>query len=51
MHRKENNGTAGRELYQEEVDWDAVDHYSSRVNGWGFSLLVDLPASEEGPGA
>jgi len=48
LHRRENNGITGSQIYQEEVDRDAVDDYSSRLNWRCFFLLVDLPASEEG---
>jgi len=51
LHRRENNGITGSQIFQEEVDGDAVDDYSSRLNGGCFCLLADLPASEEGAGA
>jgi hypothetical protein len=36
LHRRENNGITGSQIYQEEVDGDAVDDYTSRLNGGVF---------------
>jgi len=51
LRRWVSNGISGSRLYQERGDWDAVDRRRSRVNGWCFFVLVDLPAVEEGAGA
>jgi hypothetical protein len=51
LRRTENNGITGSHTFQEEVNRDAVDDHSSRLNWCRFFLLADLPASEEGSAA